>query len=151
MSEANAAKLEKSIIDFGFSFSFNIWTDPQGQHHCLDGHQRRRVLCKMKDKGWIIPPLPVSWVEASSLNEAKKKVLAAAAQYGSVNTQGLYEFIETNSISLEFLEAAIELPTIDLGKFKAEYYTDLDIEKDPDTTRPDPKKLVTCPNCGHEF
>lgn len=116
-------KLRNQILESGFSFPIAVWED-QGKYHIIDGHQRVRALNRLREEGYAIPKLPVALIEADSLEQAKKKLLAAASQYGSVNAEGLYEFLQTSALSLEDVIGNINFPEVDLEKFADEFYAD---------------------------
>jgi ParB-like nuclease domain len=137
LSKENYEKLRSKIEDLGFSEPISIWRLKDG-FYIINGHQRLRVLQKMREEGWFVPPLPVSWVEADTLQEAKRKVLSLASQYGTIESQGLYEFMETNNLQEDL--ATLSFPDIDLEKFEEEFYETKEKEEAP------PKEK--CPTCG---
>lgn len=123
LSETDYQKLKGEIVELGFSFPVAIWQNSQ-QNFILDGHQRRRVLLKMRDEGWQIPPIPVTIIFADSFKKAKQKLLGAASQFGKVEGQGLYEFLSEADIGVEEMMERVRLPELDLEMFKAEYFDD---------------------------
>ena len=125
LTEENFAKLRKEIEETGFAFAFHVWKDPDGKHWILDGHQRRRVLTRMKEEGVEIPPLPVCEVEARTYKEAKRRVLQGTSQYGVMTGQGLYEFMSESEIDFEDLEKSFRMPDINVEGFKLEYFDDV--------------------------
>jgi DNA modification methylase len=129
LSAENYERLKKSILDLGFSFPLHIWRN-KGHHYCVDGHQRDRVLLKMQEEGYSIPPIPVVWVEAKSEKEAKLKILAATSQYGTIETDGLYQFMAEANIAMPDLESAFSFPEIDFKQFSDEFFTDPASDKD---------------------
>jgi len=97
LSTSNANKLKQSIIKNGFSFPFFVWTDPYGEDdhlYTLDGHQRQTVLQQMEDDGWIIPEVPVVYIDADNINEAKRKLLFKSSQFGEKTADSLAAFME---------------------------------------------------------
>jgi len=144
LSKADYQRLKKSIVDLGFSFPAHIWRDPDGKAWILDAHQRCRTLKNMRDKeGWTIPPLPICEVEAKDIKEAKRKCLAAASQYGVVESQGLYEFMSEADLSLPEIEDSFRFPEIDMGVFAQEYFKEND-RGDPDEI-PEVKTAISKP------
>ena len=99
LSEVNYKKLKQEIINEGFSFPLFVWPK-DGIYNLVDGHQRFATLNKLKSEGYTIPDLPCAVIEASDINEAKRKILAATSSYGKIDDQGLYEFMEKNSIDM---------------------------------------------------
>jgi len=125
LSEAAYVKLRGLIQTMGFSFPIFVWNDTENdQTYILDGHQRVRTLQKMASEGFDIPDLPVADVIASNFKEAKKKLMAAASQFGDIDKQGLYEFMNENDLEFDFLEENFKLPEISFDQFKAEFIED---------------------------
>ncbi len=122
LSEENYEKLKKEIIELGFSEPISVWIDPEGQAKLLNGHQRTRVLHKMRDDGWVIPPLPVSIVEAESHQQAMKKILSLTSQYGEITKDGLYKFMNEAQLSMDEVAASFRFPEIKFDDFKIEFY-----------------------------
>lgn len=113
----NYEKYRKSIIENGISFVTHIWKH-KGKNHIIDGHQGRFTLRKMRDEeGWKIPPVPVAYVEAKDFAEAKRKVLVAASEYGTMTAQSLYEFVQKADIPYDEIVASFALTAIDNDKF----------------------------------
>ena len=73
-SESDYEKIKKSILTYGFSFPFFVWKSGK-TNYLLDGHGRYETLKKMREEGYIIPPLPVYYVKAKDKTEAKQKLL----------------------------------------------------------------------------
>ena len=152
LSDTSLEKLKQSILKHGITFPFFIW-QRDGQNYILDGTQRDRVLKKMADDGYEIPPLPCALIEAKNRKEAAEKILLISSQYGRVTDDGLYEFLSTNDLDFQELEPLLELPALDLDEFKEGWLTEPDFSPTSadDQGRLDKKNPVRCPECGHEF
>lgn len=124
LSEADYQKLRAQILDRGFSFPIAVWQH-ESSNFILDGHQRRRTLLKLREEGHEVPPVPIVVVNAESYTEAKRKLIAAASQFGRVENQGLYEFIEDAGLTADELLETARFPELDLGLFKSEFYDDI--------------------------
>lgn len=123
LSTDNYAKLRDEILTDGFSFTPHVWHNG-GKNYIVDGHQRLRTVRQMVEKeGYFCPPIPVSYVMAENLNHAKRKVLAAASQYGVIERQGLYEFMTGAEITLAEVDTSFRLPEIDMEVYREEYTT----------------------------
>ncbi len=128
LSEENYEKLKKEIIELGFSEPISVWIDPEGQAKLLNGHQRTRVLHKMRDDGWAIPPLPVSIVEAESHQQAMKKILSLTSQYGEITKDGLYKFMNEAQLSMGDVAASFRFPEVDFPRFREEFFAEINID-----------------------
>lgn len=120
LSKENYLKLKAEMLAEGFSFPVFVWQH-EGSNYIIDGHQRINTLTKMKEEGYRIPPIPIAQVKAPTYKSAKKKVLAAASVYGRIEDQGLYEFLNNAGIEIDEIIEKIDLPYVDLEKFKAGY------------------------------
>lgn len=122
LSEENYGKLKKEILELGFSEPISVWVDPEGQAKLLNGHQRTRTLMKMRDDGFIIPPIPVSLVEAESHQQAMKKILSLTSQYGEITRDGLYKFMTDAQLGITEVMESFRFPEIKFDEFKIEFY-----------------------------
>lgn len=91
-SDVDYDKIKLSIIKYGFSFPFFIWKSGK-TNYLLDGHGRFGTLCKMQKDGYIIPPLPVVYVDCKNKVEAKEKLLRLNSQYGKMTVESVLEFV----------------------------------------------------------
>ena len=103
-------KIKLSICKFGFSFPFFIWKSGN-KNYLIDGHGRFATLCKMQKDGYIIPPLPVVYIQCKNKAEAKQKLLRLNSQYGKMTKESVLEFAE--DIDLNFDEIALPDTVID--------------------------------------
>lgn len=120
LSDENYSRLKQEIITDGFSFPIAVYENPDDSKiYVLDGHQRLETLHRMKDEGFIIPQIPINFVDAENLNHAKKKLLAAASQYGQYDQQGAQDFIsQIHGIDNSFLQNHFVMPTIDFSSIQ---------------------------------
>ena len=143
----NFDKLKNAILKHGISFPIFLWRN-KNKAWIIDGTQREKVLQKMREEGYKIPPLPVDWIDAKDEKEAKEKILLATSQYGEMNNYTLAGFLEENDLSFPDLTNLINLPQINI-----EYFRDPNFEpgSEDEQGRLDQKKPITCPECGAEF
>lgn len=127
LSLENFERLKHEILTEGFTDPINAWYDPdQERWFILDGHQRLRVVqILVEEEGYFCPPLPIAEVLADSYDNAKKKLLGLASQYGNVTSQGLFEFAQEAEIELEELHRRYSFPEIDMSDYAAEHYVDI--------------------------
>ena len=104
-------KIKLSIVKYGFSFPFFVWKSDK--NYILDGHGRFETLCRMQKDGYLIPDVPVVFVEAKDLKEAKQKLLRLNSQYGKMTKESVLEFAE--DIELNFDEIALPDTVIDFS------------------------------------
>lgn len=158
-------KLRSSIIKHGFCFPFFVWQDDENNKiWIIDGTQRFTALNRMKDEGYKIPQLPVVFIPAKSVEDAKSKILAAASQYGQFTDLGVSEFMQglewdkedlLGSVEIPFLDKALEMPVV-LESDDGKEFTEVSAHQREINTNPkveeekEPPKCV-CPQCGHEF
>jgi DNA modification methylase len=121
--------LKTEILNTGFAFPVYVWKDGDGKTWTLGGHQRVRVLTSLRSEGYLIPPVPIVYVEAKDYTEAKRRVLQDVSQFGKIETQGLYEFATDAGLSLPDLDA-FDLPEIDMKSFGDEFFKDVNPDQD---------------------
>jgi ParB-like nuclease domain len=147
LTDANFEKLKQSILRHGITFPFFIWQS-EGENYILDGTQRDRVLKRMAEDGYEIPPLPCALIQAKDRKDAAEKILLISSQYGKMTNHSLEDFLVENDLDLPELQDELELPNINL-----EYFRDADFQavSAEEQGRLDKKNPVMCPECGHEF
>ena len=119
-SDIDYDKIKLSICKFGFSFPFFIWKSGN-KNYLIDGHGRFATLCKMQKDGYLIPPLPVVYIQCKNKTEAKQKLLRLNSQYGKMTKESVLEFAE--DIDLNFDEIALPNGVIDFDSGSEEKYT----------------------------
>ena len=148
LSDVNFEKLKQSILKHGITFPFFVWQS-EGANYILDGTQRDRVLKRMSDEGYGIPPLPCALIEAKDKREAAEKILLISSQYGHMTEESLDQFLAENDLSFLELADELELPSIDDTSFKDP--NEFAAAGEDEQGRLDQKKPVKCPACGHQF
>ena len=103
-------KIKKSILTYSFSFPFFIWRSGK-TNYLIDGTGRHDCLLKMQKDGYIIPPLPVVYIQCKNKTEAKQKLLRLNSQYGKMTKESVLEF--ASDIDLNFDEIALPDSVID--------------------------------------
>lgn len=110
------------IVTKGFIAPFFLWNDG-GIYKILDGTQRKIVLTDMRNDGWKIPPLPVAWIHADSLADAKEKLLAITSAFGKITDDGLYKFSQ-DIPDFSGMLSDFKLPDFDISAFAGSYFAD---------------------------
>lgn len=134
-------KIVKSIKKHGFSFPFFVWKR-DGVNNVLDGHGRLLALHKLDELGFLIPPLPVVYVDCKDEQAARDLLLRLNSHYGTMTKESVLEFIGDFEIDVSDLE----LPCGTIDFFSDEEKPDLsDGEEHVKETR---FHEVKCPDCG---
>lgn len=110
-SKASIEKLKKSILRHGIFMAFAVWDDGN-KKHIIDGHARLSVLRDELKYGGMIP---VDFVKARSIEDAKEKVLLARSQTNRTTEEGLFDF--ASDLDWQFLPDMLDLPDVNLPKF----------------------------------
>jgi hypothetical protein len=151
LSTVNYEKLKSSILKYGFSFPVFCWKD-KNKYYILDAHQRINVLRKLqKEENYIIPDLPTCYIEADNRKQAKEKLLLLNSNYGKINEEGFYEFLNEPNFEIDFesIKTEIDLPNIDLERFELGYVNPKNNDKEINET--DLKIECECPKCGYKW
>ena len=157
LTPERSKKLRGSILKHGFYVPMFIWENPEdGLIYIIDGHSRRIVLLEMMDEGYSIPQLPVVFINASDVMDAKEKLALVSSQYGKVTEDGAAEFFKGFDLS----NVSFDLPFMDFSPT---------LEADPDALPPQETVTVSeherkkvdlddyekfehkCPRCSHEW
>ena len=110
--EADINKAKTSILKYGWSFPFFVWTSGK-TNYVLDGHCRLLVLQALEEEGYIIPELPCVYIQAKNKTEAKQKLLRLNSTYGKMTKESVLEFAE--DIDLNFDEISLPDSVIDFS------------------------------------
>ena len=110
--EADIEKAKTSILKYGWSFPFFVWVSGK-TNYCLDGHARIKVLKALEEEGYLIPDLPVVYIQAKNKTEAKQKLLRLNSNFGHFTKESVLEFAE--DIDLNFDEIALPDSVIDFS------------------------------------
>jgi DNA modification methylase len=126
LSKDNLAKLKKEILQNGFSEPISVWKN-EDKFYILNGHQRVRTLLHMAEDHEI-PKIPINYVDAKNIKEAKRKVLALTSQYGEMTNEGLFQFMNDSSIEWSEIKDSFRFPEIDFNHFEKEKFSPAIIE-----------------------
>jgi hypothetical protein len=121
LETTDGAKLRREILDTGFAFPIYAWKQ-KGKNYVIGGHQRLRVLREMEKEGIRVPRIPVVYVKAKNMEEAKRRVLQDVAQYGRVTEEGLHGFVKQMDMTLLELGERYTIPEIDMAHLEANYF-----------------------------
>lgn len=158
LSETNYKKLKKEILELGFSEPISVWPN-EGTNYILNGHQRHRTVKQMVEvEGYECDRLPVNYIEAKDIKEAKRKVLALTSNYGKIDGQGLYQFMEEAEIPYLEVVESFDFTEINFDSFGQEFYNESPVtdgkEKSggEELNESDFSEFdYTCPKCSFGF
>jgi len=119
--EADIEKAKTSILKYGWSFPFFVWVSGK-TNYCLDGHARIKVLKALEEEGYIIPELPVVYIQAKNKTEAKQKLLRLNSNFGHMTKESVLEFVG-GEFELNTEEIALPSGVIDFGTSEEEAET----------------------------
>jgi hypothetical protein len=138
-------KLKKSILDNGFTVPLILWRNKKDTY-VIDGTGRKLALEMLEYEGHPIDDLPVVYVKAKNLTEAKKKVLAVSSSYGDVTEDSWRDF--TSDLDLD----DIDLGFVELDGFDPDsLLTDLPEPTEKKAKKGKTKFIKTCPHCGEDI
>jgi hypothetical protein len=154
LSDDDAARLDAEILDTGFAFPVRVWREKKGRsvtNFIVGGHQStRRLRFLREEKGYEIPRVPVVYVVAKDIVEARRRVLQDVAQYGQIRPDALQKFMQQARLDLGQLRSAFRLPDVDMKQFERSM-TPVTEPKPPDSFPEHDgqvKTTYTCPKCG---
>ncbi len=131
-TESDIIKILRSIRDYGFSFPF-FYAYLDGHRYVLDGHGRLIALQIFSQLGGQLPRFPACRVDAKDIDDAKQKLLRLNSKYGTIDLEGLHEFIDGLEINVDDLE----LPDINIEDIlidDPEEETEPEVIEKPDKT-----------------
>ena len=118
-------ELKESLLNHGLLMPFAIW-EHDGKKFLLDGHGRKEVLIKMavEDPSILTVDWPCVYVEAETIDDAKKALLSISSSFGKFTKEGVKEF--TASIpsfvapSIKKFKAVSKEDTVKVSKPKSD-------------------------------
>ncbi|MGL5963784.1 MAG: ParB N-terminal domain-containing protein [Fusobacteriaceae bacterium] len=157
-SNRDVSKLVNSILNNGFIAPFDCWKNPNGKNYVFDGTGRMLALLQLETEGIEIPELPVLFIKAENIKEAKKYALHRSSQHGKITQNSLADFTSSDFELDELKELQLEELELYMLDVTLDNVTgdDLDIDFDNINSNQDREKkfkeqLVTCPHCNGKF
>ena len=102
-NEDDIQKAKTSILKYGWSFPVFVWKD-KNTNYVIDGHCRLLVLKELEAEGYIIPELPVVYIECKNKKEAKQKLLRLNSNFGHFTKESVLEFAEDLEINFDEIQ-----------------------------------------------
>ena len=139
-------KIFASIRKYGIAFPFFVWKS-ENNNFVLDGHGRLESLRRAMRTGYIVPELPVIYIDAADETVAKNLLLRLNSRYGAITLDGVKDFINGANIDLN----GINIP--ELPNLSASLDALLNGLPMPEETAESdvPKFNLYCPECGEAY
>lgn len=132
-------KIVKSIKKYGIAFPLFVWKCGD-INYILDGHGRYGALHKLDSLGFLIPPLPVVYVDCKDEQGARDLLLRLNSHYGEMTAESVKDFIGDFDIDL----SDIRLPD---GVITFES-PEIDIDFGDEKIKEPKFREIRCPDCG---
>jgi hypothetical protein len=123
LSKESFEKLRATVLRHGITSPIHVWKD-KAKLYNIDGHQRCRLFEQLEKEGHRIPKVPIVYIEAKNIKEAKEILLSHASQYGKMEDEGLYQFAVENELTPEFMAQHFHFADLDMAKFFESYFVD---------------------------
>jgi hypothetical protein len=162
LTKTNLKKLKSRILQAGFCAPIFIWSTGK-KNKILDGTQRRAALLSLQEDGYLIPKIPVVYIDAESEEKAKEILLSISSQYGEWNEDELSKWLdgiddEIND-QLRLVDEDVKRVLFDPNENPEQSNKDVsqdDIDKgkkklSTKIVKSTRKIAVVCPECAHQF
>jgi len=106
-SVEDIAHIKASILELGFSFPFYVWKHVEADivvYDVIDGHGRLQALYELVDEGYIMPLVPVVFIDAVDVQDARERLIQVNTLASSFSETGLQDLI-------------IDIPEVDISKY----------------------------------
>lgn len=125
LPEEQYQRLRTEILDSGFAFPVFIWLNPKNKKKMIiGGHQRLKILKRLREEGVKVPPIPYVKIQAADLKQAKRRVLQDVSQYGKIQGQGLFDFMTDAGFKFDDIYTSFDLPDFDMSRFEGQFFSD---------------------------
>lgn len=125
ITKQNLDKLKKRIIRDGINVPLFVWR-VNDWCRILDGHQRLKALQSLREDGYILPMIPVAYIEADDEKDARQKLLGITSQFGEFEIEELNNWMKeldddlAETVRLADSELKIDIVTDDVSNVDAE-------------------------------
>lgn len=128
--------LRQGFISDGINFPLSVWKElvnlpgEDGADRSVtkwwivDGHGRKLVRNELVADGWTVPDAPCVAIEAVSLADAKRRVLAASSKFNMMTEDGLRDYVREMAMPPGELDR-YHFDEIDMPKFKVSLQDEL--------------------------
>ena len=119
--------LVNAIKKDGWNFPVFVWEE---SNYVIDGTGRRKALLELLDEGYTVPKIPVVYIKADNLEEAKKKTLQASSRFGIITNESYDIFIQ--DLDLDFDTFKVSVEGIDLLEEDEPDKEEVDLDLNPE-------------------
>lgn len=158
LPDENYKKLRRSILKHGFFAPMFVWeSQDDNKIYLLDGTQRYTTLNMMKKEGYKIPQVPVIFIDAEDVDDAKSKLAAVASQFGQFTAEGVEEFFASFKFNEKIFDT-IQIPTLEMTGLVPKNTTEVSAHEREISNTSKEVNLGDfsnfqheCPKCGFEW
>jgi hypothetical protein len=140
---ADIKLIKKLLKKYGIRWPFFIWKKGK-TCYCADGQGRTLGLLDLKAEGWEIPEIPIVYIYAKDMADAKQRMLRLNSRYGMITRESVKAFAD--GVDIDYDELAIPGPA---NMFFDAVVKDIDnyFNEVPDGDRKK-ESVKVCPHCG---
>ena len=141
--DGDLRRIKKWLIKYGITFPLYIWKSGD-TCYCHDGNGRILALRELLAEGWTLPDIPIVYIYAEDMEDAKQRMLRLNSVYGMVTRESVLQFM--GDVEINYDDLAIPGPA---NMFFDAVVKDINsfFNEIPEGNR---KKETTkvCPHCG---
>jgi len=141
-------QIKNSIIEHGFLFPLFIWQSPENRKHIIAGHGRLQAVAELRQEGFTFDYLPIDYIHADSLENAKHILLHEISTYGKLTVDTILEF--SSEMVVDFSE--MSFPSGELQFRKGGFLQEKEENDNPEIEEnPIPTQIkCVCSHCQKE-
>lgn len=146
----NYHKLKRQIEKRGLILPFFVWYDEStNTNYIEDGHARKKLL--VKEGLPLDTQLPVVYIPADNIQDAKEILLAISSQYGTITQEGYDTF--TYDLDQAYLEEMVHFDALKVWEEEIANSTGKEVESPEDfgSYDEDIETEYCCPKCGYNW
>lgn len=143
ITKQNLDKLKKRIIRDGINVPLFVWR-VNDWCRILDGHQRLKALQSLREDGYVIPMIPVCYIEAEDEKDARQKLLGITSQFGEFEIEELGEWMK------ELDDDLADTVRLSDGEIKIKNIDNIIFDENLDEEKSN-IELNECPKCGFKW
>lgn len=134
--------LADSILKHGFAYPLFVWNNA-GENFVLDGHGRILALTYLRATGYEIPPIPIVYIKARDITEARQKVLELNNLNGRIDKEAFVKYAQALNMDFSYIRVS--------GLDLSDVLDQLNSFAEDAGAVGAVGKTCTCPYCGEVF